>query len=117
MLSRMADALYWMTRYLERASDTARLLDINLLQLLEAEDVISETAQWKPLLNITGSEEAYAKLHPDGEISAASVLQFMTQESSNSNSIRSSLRLARENARVVRDRISKEMWQSMNDMW
>jgi uncharacterized alpha-E superfamily protein len=46
MLSRMADALYWMTRYLERAGDTARLLDINLLHLLEAEDVISEAAQW-----------------------------------------------------------------------
>jgi uncharacterized alpha-E superfamily protein len=117
MLSRMADALYWMTRYLERAGDTARLLDINLLHLLEAEDVIPEPAQWKPLLSITSSEESYAQLYPGDEIGAARVIQFMTQEPKNPNSIRSSLRSARENARVVRDRISKEMWQAMNDTW
>jgi uncharacterized alpha-E superfamily protein len=117
MLSRMAEALYWMSRYLERAGDTARLLDINLLHQLEAEDVISEAAQWKPLLNITSSEQGFRQCHEDGEITAARVLQFMTQEASNPNAIRSSLRLARENARVVRDRISKEMWQAMNDLW
>ena len=117
MLSRMADALYWMTRYLERAGDTARLLDINLLQLLEAEDAIPETAQWKPLLNITNSEESYRQCYEGDEITAARVIEFMTQEPKNPISIRSSLRWARENARVVRDRISKEMWQAMNDMW
>jgi len=117
MLSRMAEALYWMTRYLERSSDTARLLDISLLHLLEAEDGISEAAQWKPLLSITSSEEQYQELYPGAEVSAARVIQFMTHEPKNPNSIRSSLRLARENARVVRDRISKEMWQAMNDTW
>lgn len=117
MLSRMADALYWMTRYLERSGDTARLLDINLLHLLEAEDVISEAVQWKPILSITDTEELFHECHGDTEISAAAVLQFMTQEPRNQNSIRSALRLARENARVVRDRISREMWQAMNDTW
>lgn len=113
----MADALFWMTRYLERAGDTARLLDVNLLQMLEAEDAIPEAAQWKPLLNITSTEQVYRQCYDGAEITAARVLQFMTSEPGNPNAIRSSLRLARENARVVRDRISKEMWQAMNDTW
>ncbi len=61
MLSRIADSLYWMSRYLERADNTARLVEINLLHLLEAEDALPEAAQWRPLLSISGSEEAYAQ--------------------------------------------------------
>jgi len=117
MLSRIADSLYWMSRYLERAGNTARLLEINLLYLLEAEDALPVSAQWKPLLSISGSEEAFAQCSGGAEISANRVIQFMTQERSNPNAIRSSLRLARENARVVRDRISKEMWEAMNELW
>ena len=117
MLSRIADSLYWMSRYLERAGNTARLLEINLLYLLEAEDALSPSAQWKPLLSITASEEAYARCYDDAPIGAHKVVQFMTQERSNPNAIRTSLRLARENARVVRDRISKEMWEAMNELW
>ena len=59
MLSRIADSLYWMSRYLERAGNTARLVEINLVHLLEAEDALPEAAQWRPLLSIGGSEEAY----------------------------------------------------------
>ncbi|MDX2170503.1 MAG: alpha-E domain-containing protein, partial [Deltaproteobacteria bacterium] len=59
MLSRIADSLYWMSRYLERAGNTARLVEINLVHLLEAEDALPEAAQWKPLLSISSSEEAY----------------------------------------------------------
>ena len=50
-------------------------------------------------------------------MTAARTIQFMTRERQNANSIRSSLRLARENARVVRDRISNEMWEAINEMW
>ncbi len=117
MLSRIADALYWMSRYLERADNTARLVEINLLHLLEAEDVLSEAAQWRPLLRISGSEEVYKQWSAGMDIGAHKVIQFMTQERANPNAIRSSLRLARENARVVRDRISREMWESMNELW
>jgi uncharacterized alpha-E superfamily protein len=117
VLSRIADSLYWMSRYLERAGDTARLIEINLLYLLEAEDALSPAAQWGPLLSINSSEEAYATCYPGAEITAHKMIQFMTQERSNPNAIRSSLRLARENARVVRDRISKEMWEAMNELW
>jgi uncharacterized alpha-E superfamily protein len=117
VLSRIADSLYWMSRYLERAGDTARLIEINLLYLLEAEDALSPAAQWGPLLSINGSEDAYATCYPGAEITAHKMIQFMTQERSNPNAIRTSLRLARENARVVRDRISKEMWEAMNELW
>jgi uncharacterized alpha-E superfamily protein len=117
MLSRIADALYWMSRYLERADNTARLVEINLLHLLEAEDVLSEAGQWRPLLGISGSEAAYTQWAGGAEIAAQKVAQFVTQERVNPNAIRSSLRLARENARVVRDRISREMWEAMNELW
>ena len=117
MLSRIADSLYWMSRYLERAGNTARLVEINLLHLVEAEDALPEAAQWRPLLSISGSEDAYRKRYDGGEVTASRTIQFMTRERQNANSIRSSLRLARENARVVRDRISNEMWEAINEMW
>lgn len=117
MLSRIADSLYWMSRNLERAANTARLVEINLIHLLEAEDALPEAAQWRPLLSISNSEEAYRKRYDGGEITASRTIQFITRERQNANSIRSSLRLARENARVVRDRISNEMWEAINEMW
>jgi len=117
MLSRIADSLYWMSRYLERADGTARLLEINLTHLLEAEDALPEAAEWMPLLNICGHEALYAESTGGSEPSAARVTEFMTRDPENPGSIRTSLRLARENARVVRDRISKETWEAMNEVW
>jgi uncharacterized alpha-E superfamily protein len=117
MLSRIAESLYWMSRYLERADNTARLMEINLLYLVEAEEHLSETVLWRPLLSISGSEAAFAQYYNATEITAQNVIQFMTKGPANPNAIHPSLRLARENARVVRDRISKEMWQAMNELW
>jgi uncharacterized alpha-E superfamily protein len=117
MLSRIANGLYWMSRYLERMDNTARLIEINLLHLLEVEDSISETNQWKPLLEINVSEQAYAACYPSGEVTAKRLIHFLTQEKSNPGSIYHSLRAARENARIVRDRISKEMWEAINELW
>ena len=117
MLSRIADSLYWMSRYLERADATARLLEINATHLLEAEDALPEAAEWRPLLVICGNEAAFAELSGGREPSGARVTEFMTREPKNPGSIRTSLRLARENARVVRDRISMEMWECVNELW
>lgn len=116
MLSRIADSIFWMSRYLERADNTARLAEINLTYLIEAEDVLPETAQWPPLLKILGSEDAFTALY-GGESTASKVVQFLTRIPENPNSIRSCLQVARENARVVRDQISKEMWECMNELW
>lgn len=117
MLSRIADSLYWMSRHLERVDNTARLIEINLLYLVEAEDVLSPAAQWQPLLSISASEDAFREGYDGAEINAHKVIHYLTQEHSNPNSIRSSLRQARENARIVRDRISREMWEAMNELW
>ena len=96
MLSRIADSLYWMSRYLERADATARLLEINATHLLEAEDALPEAAEWRPLLVICGNEAAFAEITGEREPSGARVTEFMTREPKNPGSIRTSLRLARD---------------------
>ncbi|HVP28707.1 MAG TPA: alpha-E domain-containing protein [Myxococcota bacterium] len=117
MLSRIADSLYWMARYLERADDTARLLESHLAQVLEAESPLPESAEWKPLLAIAGLEDAYKETWPGEPVTAKRVLEFLTAGREGASSIRGCLRLARENARVVRDRISGEMWECLNELW
>ena len=118
MLSRIADSMYWMSRYQERAGETARLMEINLLYLLEAEEDMSEEDKWLPLLKISSSEALFASLYgADAAVNAPRVLQFISGERGNANSIRSCVRLFRENARVARDRISKEMWEMVNELW
>jgi uncharacterized alpha-E superfamily protein len=117
MLSRIADSMYWMSRYLERAGETARLMEINLLYLVEAEEDMGEEDKWRPILQITSSEALYTELFGDSGISTPRVLQFVSAGRTNPNSIRNCLRLFRENARVARDRISKEMWEAVNEIW
>lgn len=106
-----------MTRNLERADDTARILDINVLYMLEADEGTTEEGQWKPLLNIVDALNLYTQRHEDGVIGVQRVIHFLTQDKAYHSSLYNSLRLARENARVVRDRISNEMWESINQMW
>ncbi len=109
--------MFWMSRYLERSGNTARLLGINLLHMLEAEDDLSEDAQWTPLLAITASEGVFEEVYGQADVSGHKTVQFLTRERRNPNAILSSLRMARENARVVRDRISSEMWETVNQLW
>lgn len=117
MLSRIADSLYWMARYLERVDNTVRLIEINLLHLLEVDDQVAAEAHWRPLLAISQNDDVYRTVNPDGAITQERVIRFLTHERSNPNAIRGALRLARDNARVVRDRISREMWEIMNELW
>ena len=119
MLSRIAEALYWIGRYVERAENTARLLDVNYHALLEAplapgtRGIVTE--QWAPLLAISGTEDAFRE-HFD-RADASTVPLWLAVHAGNPGSIRSSLRSARENARGLRDRISLEMWEAMNDAY
>jgi uncharacterized alpha-E superfamily protein len=117
MLSRIADSIYWMSRYLERADSTARLVEIHLLHLLEAENALPEPAEWRPLLAICGHEATFAEATGGAEPRGARVIEFLTRERRNPGAIRNSLRGARENARTVRDRISVEMWETLNELW
>ena len=113
LLSRAAEAIYWMARYIERAENVARFIDVNLhLQL----DLPLEPAhQWQPLIDTSGDAEVYLERH--GKAKKASVIKFLVWDTKNLNSISSCLRAARENARSVREIISSEMWEQVNGMY
>jgi uncharacterized alpha-E superfamily protein len=113
MLSRVADSVYWMSRYVERAENVARFIDVNLLLMLDAP--ASEDQQWLPLVNTTGDHADFARRY--GEASQQNVIQFLTFDTDNTNSIISCLRAARENARTVREIISSEMWLQLNKFY
>ena len=113
LLSRAADSVYWMARYIERAENVARFIGVNLhLQL----DLPLEPAhQWQPLIDTSGDAEVFRQRY--GKANQSSVIKFLVLEVENPNSIYSCLRAARENARSVRETISSEMWQQINSMY
>lgn len=110
MLSRVADAIYWMNRYIERAESVARFVDVTLYLSL---DLPSEAQDaWSALIAVTGDEPYYRARY--GEPTREGVLRFLTFDNEYPNSIVSCLRSARENARSVREVISSEMWEQIN---
>lgn len=113
MLSRTADALYWMARYTERAENAARLLDVSYRMSLQGG--ATRVGYWGAALGITGLEEAYKAKH--GEITAAHVLGFLAVEPDNPSSILSCLRAARENCHAVRGTVTSEVWETVNTTW
>ncbi len=112
MLSRVADSIYWMSRYVERAENVARFVDVNLNLML---DTPVSGQQWQPIVNTTGDHEDFAKRY--GEATQEAVLHFLTFDRENPNSMISCLRSARENARSVREIISSEMWLQLNKFY
>jgi uncharacterized alpha-E superfamily protein len=113
MLSRVADSIYWMSRYIERAENIARVVDVNHQLMLDAP--AGHDQQWAPLVATTGDHEAFERRY--GSVNKAvqeNVIQFLAFDSENSNSILSCLKSARENARTVREIISSEMWLQLN---
>jgi uncharacterized alpha-E superfamily protein len=117
MLSRVANTLYWMMRYLERADNLARLIDVNEQMLLDYESLDSERLSgfWKPIILSAGDEEAFNELYDDA--GSAQVVSFLTEDTRNPNSIFSCISFARENARTVRDQISDELWEEINALY
>lgn len=110
MLSRVADSVYWMSRYVERAENVARFIDVNFQLMLDESD--GQDRQWQPLVNTTGDHNDFNKRY--GAASQENVIKFLTFDTDNPNSILSCLRQARENARTVREIISSEMWLQIN---
>ena len=106
MLSRVGESTYWMGRYIERAENNARLLDVNVQMLLDFESrgVETERQFWGPILSTLEDTELFEKLH--GELTASALLDYVTFEPHNPNSISSCINYARDNARAVRDQIS-----------
>ncbi len=115
MLSRTADHLFWMSRYTERAENTARMLDVNYQTALLPQSEAVALLGWQGLLSISELLPAYTALH--GEVNARDVMNFMVKDESNPSSILSCLRAARENARAVRGTLTTEVWETQNQTW
>ena len=113
MLSRVAESMYWMSRYIERAENVARFVDVNLTLMLDLP--AGSTQQWQPLVDITGDTQEFVERY--GTANERNVIRFLTFDSENVNSIVSCLRAARENARSVREVISSEMWEQLNEFY
>jgi uncharacterized alpha-E superfamily protein len=116
MLSRTADHLFWMSRYTERAENTARILDVNYQTSLLPQSSVEAQAGWEGLLSISELMPAYTKKYGQ-EITSRNVLDFMVRDESNPSSIGSCLRAARENARAVRGSLTTEYWETQNQTW
>ena len=113
MLSRVANSIYWMCRYIERAENVARFIGVNLNLLL---DMPSEKGKhWEPLIMTTGDQKLFEQKHTDYQQEA--VIRFLTFDREYPNSILTCLAAARENGRSIREIISSEMWEHLNNFY
>jgi uncharacterized alpha-E superfamily protein len=115
MLSRTADHLFWMARYMERAENTARMLDVNYQTSLLPQSETMALQGWSGLLSISELTWGFSKKYT--EISARTVMDFMVRDETNPSSIWCCLRAARENARAVRGALTTEVWETQNQTW
>ena len=115
MLSRTASTLYWMSRYVERAENTARILDVAYRMSLLTKDPDLQDQEWFAPLNITGTLFPFSGRH--SIVCAKEVLHFVALDAENPSSIYSCAKRARENARAVRGSITSEMWEVLNATW
>jgi uncharacterized alpha-E superfamily protein len=113
MLSRVAEHIYWMTRYVERAENIARLMNVNSHLLLDLPKRMR--LGWEPIIDILGCRELFFTLNDNA--AERQVLRFVISDLNNPGSILSTLRLARENARTIRDIIPREAWEHINDLY
>jgi uncharacterized alpha-E superfamily protein len=111
MLSRIAQSLFWIGRYVERADDTARIIDAFLAGILE-DPWVDEDEASRSMLAILGSAPPH-----DARLAAGDVLELMGFDADNPNSIAGALSAARENARGARETISSEVWECLNVTW
>jgi len=110
VLSRVAESVYWMSRYAERAENAARFLDVSLQVSLDLPEAHGNP--WAAVVAATGDEEVFATRY--GAATRDSVVRFLTIDPSSPNSILSCLQRARDNARSIREAISSEMWEQLN---
>jgi uncharacterized alpha-E superfamily protein len=115
MLSRTADHLFWMARYMERAENTARMLDVNYQTSLLPQSADAAEKGWKGLLSISELSGDFARRY--GAVNARNVMDYMVGDAQNPSSIRSCLMAARENSRAVRGTLTTEVWETQNQTW
>lgn len=115
MLSRTADHLFWLARYMERAENTARMLDVNYQTSLMPQSADEAEGDWRALLSISELTHDYAARY--GSITARKVMDYMLADEQNPSSIYRCLMAARENARAVRGTLTTEVWETQNQTW
>lgn len=113
MLSRVANSIYWLGRYLERAENYARFIDVNFNLMLDLPGDLKE--QWEPLIMATGDHELYAA--KNSTYGMQEVIYFLAFDLENPNSLISSVTNARENARIIRENLTKETWEKLNETY
>lgn len=114
MLSRVANSIYWMSRYLERADNTSRFVQVNSHLMLDL-GVDKENSNWLSLIYTSGDQEDFNDRYKIANEKNA--LHFLTFDAKNGNSILSCIERARENARMIRENIPPEMWESINELY
>jgi len=113
LLSRVANAVYWLGRYIERAENVVRFLDVNSNLMLDLPQAYAD--QWQPIVDTTGDRAPFLERY--GAATKDKVVRFLAFDAENPNSIYSCVLAARENARSVRETISSEMWQQINSLY
>lgn len=114
MLSRVADSLFWLGRYVERAENYARFIDVNFNLSIDLPPDIQE--QWAPLIAATGDKKSFETLFKKN-YNRENAIFFLGFDTRNTNSIISTIKSARENARIVRENLPKESWEVLNDLY
>lgn len=115
MLSRVAQNIYWMSRYLERAEDTARIINVNTNLLLDLPR--NTTFGWLPLIYIVSAQEQFFEKDPHRLADESTVVSFLISDRDHHSSIISSLAAARENLRTTRDVVPSEAWEQINGLY
>ncbi len=115
MLSRVANSIFWISRYLERAENAARLIETQLHMILDLPSLREDPNAWKPLVDITGDGDYFSEKL--GAPTMENVIFFHTFDSAYPHSIKSCLTAARENARSVREVIPSEIWEMINKLY
>ena len=113
LLSRVAESLYWINRYLERAENISRFVEVSEAMSLDCPPGSAEP--WLPLIDVSGDRENFDFRFP--QRNQNDVINFLIRDSLNSNSIISCINMARENARQIRDVITTEMWEQINMLY
>ncbi len=113
MLSRVANSIYWLGRYLERTENYARFIDVNFNLMLDLPGDLQE--QWEPLILATGDDSIFRSKFD--RFDKKEVIYFLAFDKDNPNSIISSVTSARENARIIRENLTKETWEKLNETY
>lgn len=113
MLSRVANNVYWMGRYLVRAASISRFLEVNFQLMLD--QPTAESEQWKPLVQVTRDYQIFMDRY--GSASRQNVMSFLTFDADNANSVLNCLARARENARTVREHLPSDLWEAINTFY